>query len=204
MQALENIPNPLLVLRSDSDSIVLHANADFAVVLLAPDIHFRLGVLAAKLQRIRDEIEKHLGQHLAIAEYINIARNINFYCGLVLVSGLLQRCLDSGRNIQRLQRHVDATYSAVVEQVLHLGIHASGRADDFGQELSAGAYEYGNVFKLTQSNGSWTYTDLYDFTGGSDGANPVGALILDGSGDILGTTVNGGSDGYGVAFEITP
>ena len=69
---------------------------------------------------------------------------------------------------------------------------------------SNGAFQSGNVFKLTRSNGSWTYTDLYDFTGGSDGANPIGPLILDGNGTIFGTTANGGADGYGVAFEITP
>lgn len=61
-----------------------------------------------------------------------------------------------------------------------------------------------NVFKLSLSNGSWTYTDLYEFTGGSDGANPVGLLILDENGNIFGTTANRGADGYGVVFEIAP
>jgi hypothetical protein len=76
----------------------------------------------------------------------------------------------------------------------------------YGASYANGTYHNGNVFKLTQSNGSWTYTDLYDFTGGSDGANPVGALILDGNGNLYGTTSRGGADGYccGVVFEITP
>jgi hypothetical protein len=79
----------------------------------------------------------------------------------------------------------------------------------YGASYANGADHYGNVFKLTQSNGSWTYTDLYDFTGGNDGANPVGALILDGNGNLFGTTVRGGSStkcfgGCGVVFEITP
>ena len=74
----------------------------------------------------------------------------------------------------------------------------------YGATYSNGAFQSGNVFKLTRSNGSWTYTDLYDFTGGSDGANPISPLILDGNGTIFGTTANGGADGYGVAFEITP
>jgi hypothetical protein len=74
----------------------------------------------------------------------------------------------------------------------------------YGATYSAGAYQYGNVFRLTLSDGNWTYTDLYDFTGGNDGANPIGSLILDSSGNIFGTTANGGADGYGVAFEITP
>jgi hypothetical protein len=74
----------------------------------------------------------------------------------------------------------------------------------YGSSYANGAYQYGNVFKLTPSNGSWIYTDVYDFTGGSDGENPIGPLILDGNGDIFGTTAKGGADGYGVAFEITP
>jgi len=74
----------------------------------------------------------------------------------------------------------------------------------YGATYGDGAYQHGNVFKLTHSNGSWTYTDLYDFTGGNDGANPIGSLILDSDGNLYGTTANGGADGYGVAFEITP
>ena len=74
----------------------------------------------------------------------------------------------------------------------------------YGATYAAGTYQYGNVFKLTRSDGSWTYTDLYDFTGGSDGANPIGPLILDGNGNLYGTTSTGGADGYGVVFEIAP
>ena len=78
----------------------------------------------------------------------------------------------------------------------------------YGASYGNGTHHYGNVFKLTRSGGSWTYTDLYDFTGGNDGANPVGSLILDGTGNLYGTTLGGGSTncfrGCGVVFEITP
>ena len=79
----------------------------------------------------------------------------------------------------------------------------------YGASYANGLYHYGNVFKLTHSNDSWTYTDLYDFTDGNDGANPAGALILDGNGNLYGTTLRGGSstncfEGCGVVFEITP
>lgn len=80
--------------------------------------------------------------------------------------------------------------------------------DLYGASYGNGLYQSGNVFKLTQSNGSWTYTDLYDFTGGNDGGNPAGALILDRNGNLYGTTLRGGSSncfmGCGVVFEITP
>jgi|HubBroStandDraft_5_1064220.scaffolds.fasta_scaffold90431_2 hypothetical protein len=78
----------------------------------------------------------------------------------------------------------------------------------YGASYANGAYHYGNVFKLTRSNGSWAYTDLYDFTDASDGANPIGSLILDGNGNLYGTAVRGGNSncfmGCGVVFEITP
>ena len=76
----------------------------------------------------------------------------------------------------------------------------------YGATNDEGAYGYGNVFKLTSSNGGWSYTDLYDFTGGSDGAYPTGSLILDGNGNVFGTTWSGGSQQCecGVVWQITP
>jgi uncharacterized repeat protein (TIGR03803 family) len=62
----------------------------------------------------------------------------------------------------------------------------------------------GVVYKLTPgSNGKWTYTVLHRFTG-ADGAGPNANLILDGQGNLYGTTTTGGAGGYGVAFELTP
>ena len=46
----------------------------------------------------------------------------------------------------------------------------------YGTTVADGAYGAGNIFKLTFSGGGWTYTDLYDFTGGSDGGNPFGGV----------------------------
>ncbi len=80
----------------------------------------------------------------------------------------------------------------------------------YGATLTAGAYGQGNVFKLTPSDGGWTYTDLHDFTGQSDGGQPYGNLVLDANGNIYGTTYAGGNFecqgdfGCGVVFEITP
>ena len=43
----------------------------------------------------------------------------------------------------------------------------------YGTTTKDGAHGAGSVFKLTPSGGGWTETDLYDFTGGSDGGNSV-------------------------------
>jgi uncharacterized repeat protein (TIGR03803 family) len=75
----------------------------------------------------------------------------------------------------------------------------------YGTTNADGAFGKGNVFKLSPSTGGWTYTDLHDFTGGSDGGAPLGNLAIDADGNIYGTTTHGGIDGVnGVIWEITP
>ena len=67
-----------------------------------------------------------------------------------------------------------------------------------------GPHGSGNVFELIPSGGSWTYTSLYDFTGGNDGAEPLCNVIFDANGNLYGTTYYGGANGNGVVWEITP
>lgn len=74
----------------------------------------------------------------------------------------------------------------------------------YGTACEGGIHNDGSVFKLSPSGGGWTETDLYDFSGGSDGSCPLGNVILDGNGVIYGTTLGGGTDGQGVVFSITP
>ena len=62
----------------------------------------------------------------------------------------------------------------------------------------------GTIFKLSPSGGGWTYTELYDFTGGSDGAAPYSNLVQDASGNFYGTTSGGGANSDGTVFEFTP
>jgi uncharacterized repeat protein (TIGR03803 family) len=81
----------------------------------------------------------------------------------------------------------------------------------YGTTLYAGAYGFGNVFKLARSMNGWTYRSLYDFTGGADGGGARAGLLLDQFGNLYGTTMGGGMGtcnpnwaGCGVVFEITP
>lgn len=81
------------------------------------------------------------------------------------------------------------------------GTTIEGGSNPLGQ-CSAGC---GTIFKLSPSGGSWTYTDLYDFTGGSDGAYPHSNLVMDSSGNFYGTTSQGGgTNSHGTIFEFTP
>ena len=70
--------------------------------------------------------------------------------------------------------------------------------------VATGHTGYGNVFELSPSGGGWTYKDLYDFTGGSDGANPISNVLLHSNEKLYGTTYAGGTQKVGVVWEITP
>jgi uncharacterized repeat protein (TIGR03803 family) len=62
----------------------------------------------------------------------------------------------------------------------------------------------GVVFRLTKGgNGMWTETVLQSFSG-NDGEVPYGNVIVDAAGNLYGTTLNGGTAGYGVIFKVTP
>lgn len=62
----------------------------------------------------------------------------------------------------------------------------------------------GAVFELTPSNGVWTESVPWLFTGGNDGGVPEAGLTLDAAGNLYGTTFEGGVGGGGVVFQLTP
>jgi len=69
----------------------------------------------------------------------------------------------------------------------------------YGTAYSGGSWASGTVFAVnTDGTG---FTNLHSFTGGSDGANPIGGLILS-SNTLYGATRNGGSSGNGTAFSL--
>ena len=68
---------------------------------------------------------------------------------------------------------------------------------------------YGTVYKLTQRNGAWAPTVLYEFQGGTDGANPASRVVFGPDGTLYGTTSKGGgsgcsAQGCGTVFRLTP
>ncbi len=80
-------------------------------------------------------------------------------------------------------------------------LDASGNL--YGSTHCDGDYSAGTVYELAPSGGTWTYTLLYTFTGGTDGLYSVSNLVLSG-GKIYGTTLYGGANGNGVVYEVTP
>ena len=69
----------------------------------------------------------------------------------------------------------------------------------YGTTQSGGASSSGTIFKVDSAGNE---TVLYNFTGGSDGANPIAGLVLDAAGNLYGTTNVGGTMGSGAVFKL--
>jgi uncharacterized repeat protein (TIGR03803 family) len=107
--------------------------------------------------------------------------------------------------------------SAATEKVLHAfdltdggqpsgGLVFDAQGNLYGTTLEGGTsgQKAGTVFELSPaSDGSWTETVLYSFTGGQDGAGPNGRVIFDAQGNLYGTTAYGGASNFGTVFKLT-
>jgi len=67
-----------------------------------------------------------------------------------------------------------------------------------------GDYDAGTVYELKPSAGTWSYTELYTFTGGTDGYYVFSNLVMDKGGNLYGTTNTGGANDYGEIFKVKP
>jgi len=84
------------------------------------------------------------------------------------------------------------------------GLVQGTNGDLYGTTYSGGAKDDGTVFKITPTG---ILTMLYSFCSAypcQDGAEPGTGLVQANNGDFYGTTQNGGADGYGTVFKITP
>jgi uncharacterized repeat protein (TIGR03803 family) len=71
----------------------------------------------------------------------------------------------------------------------------------YGTAYFGGATNNGTIFKITPKG---RLTTLYNFTGGTDGSNPLAGVIQATNGTFYGTTTNGGLNHAGSVFTITP
>jgi uncharacterized repeat protein (TIGR03803 family) len=70
----------------------------------------------------------------------------------------------------------------------------------YGMTQDGGSHSEGNTFSVGIDGSG--FVDLYDFTGGTDGANPAGELTLSG-GTLFGMTSAGGANAVGTIFALT-
>jgi uncharacterized repeat protein (TIGR03803 family) len=87
------------------------------------------------------------------------------------------------------------------------GLIMDGAGNLYGTTGSGGANAHGTVFELSppaQRRAAWTEQVLFSFNGGTNGSQPSASLIVDGAGNLYGTTGGGGANNHGVVFELSP
>jgi uncharacterized repeat protein (TIGR03803 family) len=71
----------------------------------------------------------------------------------------------------------------------------------YGTTLQGGTANGGTVYKITPTG---TETVLHSFTGGTDGFNPYGAVVLGANNALCSTTLTGGTSNLGTVFKLIP
>jgi uncharacterized repeat protein (TIGR03803 family) len=80
----------------------------------------------------------------------------------------------------------------------------------YGTTAYGGVYGDGNIFELAHSASGWTYSEIYNFTGASDGYFPSSPLAVDSDGNLYGVADQGGDlscnggGGCGTLFKLFP
>ena len=76
----------------------------------------------------------------------------------------------------------------------------------YGTSYYDGANDLGAVYELSPRNGGWSERVLYSFQGKADGSGPISTLAFDNTGNLYGTTSEGGAPGCscGTIFKLAP
>ena len=80
------------------------------------------------------------------------------------------------------------------------GVVEDSYGDLYGTTSAGGSANDGTIFEIVA--GSGTITTLATFNGTGNGSSPMGNLLLDGHGNLFGTTSAGGASNDGTVFEI--
>jgi serine protease len=83
-----------------------------------------------------------------------------------------------------------------------VGLTADGSGHFYGVQQYGGKNGYGCIVKFTQATRSFSV--LYSFTNGVDGADPWTPLVLGSDGNFYGTSWDGGEYDSGAIFSISP
>ncbi|MFL6351108.1 MAG: choice-of-anchor tandem repeat GloVer-containing protein [Bryobacteraceae bacterium] len=84
------------------------------------------------------------------------------------------------------------------------GLILNSAGNLYGMTNSGGSSGIGTVFKLDTSGTNYTVVHIFgDGSVPSDGAHPRAGLTLDPSGNLYGTTFQGGSSGLGTVFKVS-
>jgi len=96
----------------------------------------------------------------------------------------------------------DLTYEGIEQGALYDGTSPLYGANAFG-----GGNDAGTAYKLAPGESGWTLEVIHQFcseTNCTDGGTPLGPLLPDGDGNLLGTAGAQGAAGGGVLFQLSP
>ncbi|HEY1654159.1 MAG TPA: choice-of-anchor tandem repeat GloVer-containing protein [Candidatus Tumulicola sp.] len=75
----------------------------------------------------------------------------------------------------------------------------------YGTTPDGGVGYQGTVYEISSTAKGWHEKIIHAFTGGKDGGvGSLGALLLDGSGNLFGVTELGGAHGNGTVYKLSP
>jgi len=132
-------------------------------------------------------------------------------------------CTNGCGTVFKLAPNKDGSWTESILHALHQGGGGSSDGQNpfdsvafdnvgnlYGTTYFGGFDDEGTVFKLTPNkSGKWSETLLFKFHGlvkNTDGEAPYAGVVLDSSGNIYGTTIDGGGGvgEPGVVFKLTP
>ena len=164
---------------------------------------------AGDLNRELERIERQAASRRAVRLKSKFQRRVATVALLVVLA--------AGAALRTLSRHAPR---AITDLVLYSFTGQNGDGANpaasvvagkngilYGTTHGGGNSGKGAIFELRPpktSGSAWTETVLYSFTGGRDGSLPWAPLVVGGSGELYGTTTQGGAFGHGTAFELTP
>jgi uncharacterized repeat protein (TIGR03803 family) len=97
------------------------------------------------------------------------------------------------------------SFSTSSGYLTYQGVIQDSTGNLYGTTVNGGSDSEGTVFKLSPDG---TFTIIHNFIGNTnhsgDGAIPEAPLIMDGKGNLFGTTSEGGTTGFGTVFELSP
>ena len=77
-----------------------------------------------------------------------------------------------------------------------------GKGNLYGTTATGGVGQHGTVFVLSPGSEGWTETVIHNFW--VNASNPQAGLVFDNAGNLYGTTLKGGKNGFGIVFELSP
>jgi uncharacterized repeat protein (TIGR03803 family) len=92
----------------------------------------------------------------------------------------------------------------------HGGVTLDSQGNIYGTTVAGGTGGFcvgdgcGVVFELSPSAGGWVETVIYNFHDSPDGWGAGGAVVFDALGNLYGTTPDGGANGVGTVYQLSP